>query len=97
MKPWMFATLLFLAPSAVATRGAADESKISLKDAPGRDLVVKNCATCHSLDYVQMNSGFLDAKGWEATVNKMVKALNAPIPVDAIPKIVEYLARNYGK
>jgi len=52
---------------------------------------------CHSLDYIQMNSTFLDRKGWEASVNKMIKVMGAPIRPDDVPLIVDYLNRNYGK
>ena len=34
---------------------------------------------CHSLDYIPMNSVFLDRKGWEASVTKMMKVMGAPI------------------
>ncbi len=34
---------------------------------------------CHSLDYIPMNSLFLDRKGWEGSVNKMIKVMGAPI------------------
>jgi len=44
-----------------------------------------------------MNSVFLDRKGWEASVNKMVKVMGAPIPSQDIPAIVDYLALQYGK
>jgi sulfite dehydrogenase (cytochrome) subunit B len=92
MKPYTIVMLLLLSFSATA-----GETKIYLKDAPGKDVVESNCAACHSLDYILMNSGFLDAKGWEATVKKMVGSLGAPVPAEAIPRIIEYLARNYGK
>jgi hypothetical protein len=44
-----------------------------------------------------MNSPFLDRKGWEAEVNKMVKAYGAPMEPGEVEKIVDYLATNYGK
>ena len=80
----------------LATAAIADESLVQLVDAPGKDLVIANCAICHSLDYVPMNSRFLDRKGWEASVSKMIKVMGAPIgDVDA-KAIVDYLAKNYG-
>ncbi|MDT3706238.1 MAG: hypothetical protein ROZ09_05385 [Thiobacillus sp.] len=86
--------LLVLLP---LTAVAADEGQIRLKEGAGKDLVESNCAVCHSLDYIQMNSPFLDRKGWEATLSKMVNAMGAPIPKEDVPKIVEYLDRYYGK
>ena len=75
----------------------AAESKFKLKQAPGVDKVQVNCAVCHSLDYIQLNSPFLDHKGWDATVNKMIKAFGAPIKAGDTSDIVNYLAKNYGK
>ncbi|MGZ5093745.1 MAG: c-type cytochrome [Burkholderiales bacterium] len=75
----------------------ADESAIRLKDDPKRDIVVRNCLMCHSLDYIPMNSPFLDRKGWEATVTKMIKVMGAPIKPEEVPQIVDYLTRHYGR
>ena len=69
----------------------ADESAVQLKDADGRALVEANCVMCHSLDYIPMNSVFLDRKGWEASVNKMIKVMGAPIPERDVPAVVDYL------
>ena len=75
----------------------ADESSVRLKDDPARDVVARNCVMCHSLDYIPMNSPFLDRKGWEATVTKMIKVMGAPIKSEEVPVILDYLARYYGK
>ena len=75
----------------------ADESRVTLKDGSGKQVVEANCVMCHSLDYIPMNSVFLDRKGWEASVNKMVKVMGAPISDQDAAAIVDYLASNYGK
>jgi mono/diheme cytochrome c family protein len=74
----------------------AQEAKVELKDAPGRDKA-QQCVACHSLDYIQMNSPFLDKAGWTASVNKMINAFGAPIPKEDVDAIASYLAQNYGK
>jgi hypothetical protein len=80
-----------------ATAAAAGEEKVKLIEGPGVEKVRANCVACHSLDYIPLNSPFLDEKGWEAVVTKMSKAFKAPIkPEDATP-IAEYLAKYYGK
>jgi mono/diheme cytochrome c family protein len=76
---------------------AADEDAIELKPGDGHDTVLANCAACHSLDYIQMNSPFLDEKGWTAEVTKMVKSYGAQIAEDDQKIIIKYLATNYGK
>ena len=75
----------------------AGEEQFRLKDAPGKSVVEANCSMCHSLDYIQMNSPFLDRKGWEASVTKMIKAMGAPVAEADVPTIVDYLASQYGK
>jgi mono/diheme cytochrome c family protein len=75
---------------------ATEEQPINLKKAPGVEKVEGNCAACHSLDYIQMNSPFLNAAGWDAEVTKMIKAFGAPID-DADAKVIaDYLKANYG-
>jgi mono/diheme cytochrome c family protein len=74
----------------------AQEPPIDLKNGAGRDVVEDNCATCHSLDYIEMNSPFPDAKLWTAEVDKMIKTYGAPIAPDDAKIIIEYLVANYG-
>jgi len=88
----ILALLLFAAVPALA-----QESQLRLRAGPGRQLVEANCVMCHSLDYIPMNSPFLDRKGWEASVNKMIKVMGAPIAEPDAQKIVDYLAGQYGK
>ena len=90
-------TLIAAAALAIAFGAMAAESKFKLKDAPGVAQVQANCTTCHSLDYIQLNSRFLDRQGWQAEVTKMMKAFGAPVKADDVPAIVDYLAREYGK
>ena len=87
------ALLLLAAP---ATK-YPDENRVQLKDGPNKALVLGRCAACHSQDYIPMNSPFLDRKGWEAEVNKMVKAYGAPMEPEEVAKIVDYLVSSYGK
>jgi mono/diheme cytochrome c family protein len=92
MRMIAIATLAALA----AGTAAADEPTITLKPGPGLDKVQGNCAACHSLVYIQMNSPFLNAAGWTAEVTKMIKAFGAPIGDADAKDIAAYLAQNYG-
>jgi mono/diheme cytochrome c family protein len=82
--------ILFAAPA------AAQEAAIKLAPGPGLDKVRSHCGICHSLDYIQMNSPFLNAAGWNAEVTKMINAMGAPIGPDDAKTITEYLVKNYG-
>ena len=90
MKPIMLALALVAAPA------LAQESKVTLKDGPGREKA-QACVACHSLDYIPMNSRFLDKAGWTASVNKMINVFGAPIAKEDVDAIAAYLAENYGK
>ena len=87
-----------LLPLALLAAGSAlaQESKLTLKDAPGRDKA-QACVACHSVDYIPMNSRFLDKAGWTATTNKMINAYGAQIPKEDVDAIAAYLAAQYGK
>jgi sulfite dehydrogenase (cytochrome) subunit B len=79
-----------------ALSSAAEERPVQLKQAPGLDKVEGNCAGCHSLDYVPMNSPFLSPAGWDAEVAKMINAFGAPIDQADAKAIADYLKSNYG-
>ena len=85
-----------LAVSTSSSVSFADEKPIELKKAPGLDKVEGNCAACHSLDYIQMNSPFMNAATWDAEVTKMIKAFGAPISDADAEAIRAYLKANYG-
>ncbi len=87
-----------LAALALAAGAAhAGEEKVKLKDAPGLDKVRGVCVACHSLDYIPLNSPFLDEKQWRGEVNKMAKVFGAPVKPEDVDPIVAYLAKNYGR
>ena len=79
-----------------ATSARAEEKPVPLKEAPGLQAVEGNCASCHSLDYLRTNSPFLDRKGWQAEVNKMIGVFGASVPPEDSRSIVDYLTGNYG-
>jgi mono/diheme cytochrome c family protein len=91
MKNILVALALLIAQSVLA-----QESKVVLKDGPGKEKT-QACIACHSLDYIPMNSRFLDKAGWVATVNKMINAFGAPIAKEDVDAIAAYLAENYGR
>lgn len=74
---------------------AADESRIVLAEGEGREQVQALCSMCHSVDYIVMNSPFLDASGWEKSVRKMVNVMGAPISDADVAVIVSYLSAHY--
>ncbi len=90
---WGLLAVLALAGGPIC---AADEASVQLAAGDGLDRVKSACAVCHSLDYIVMNSPFLDASGWEKTVTKMINVMGAPITTEDSAIIVRYLATHYG-
>jgi len=74
----------------------AEERPVPLKDAPGRTAVENFCGACHSLDYIRINSPFMNRMTWTAEVNKMINAFGAPIAQNDAAAIIDYLTINYG-
>lgn len=82
--------------SLVAASAHAGELPIKLAGGDAAALVQLRCSTCHSLDYIVMNSPFLARAGWDAEVRKMMKVMGAPIPENELAPIVDYLTQYYG-
>ncbi len=82
--------LLLAAPAALA------DEPVTLKPGPGLDAVQASCATCHTLNYIRMNSVFLTPDVWKAEVTKMRTALGAPIDDDTADIIIKYLSATYA-
>jgi mono/diheme cytochrome c family protein len=96
MRRIAVAAFAVLFPVLLAAPALAQEPAVKLKEAPGLDRVEANCAACHSLDYIQMNSPFPNAALWEAEVTKMIKAYGAPVSGADAAVIADYLKKNYG-
>ena len=92
----MRAITIAIVTALMAGSAAAEEKPVQLKQASGLDKVQANCSACHSLDYIPMNSPFLNAAGWDAEVNKMINAFGAPIDQADANTIADYLKKNYG-
>lgn len=67
-----------------------------LPEAPGYASFEKNCLSCHSARYVQMQPNFSE-KTWLNIVTKMKKNFGAPVPDSAVNGIVQYLVAIKGK
>jgi sulfite dehydrogenase (cytochrome) subunit B len=95
MRAGVFVMIVAFACAGVSAADA-EQKPVVLMPGPGLDKVEGNCGACHSLDYIPMNSPFLDAAGWNAEVTKMIEAFGAPIADADAKAIVDYLTKNYG-
>src|SRR6185295_502280 len=95
-------TPLLLLAAVVAlpfTAGADDAWKLPfektvLKDGAGKEFVAGQCILCHSADYISTQPPLTRGQ-WQATVEKMRAKYGAPVPTNAVPTIVDYLAASY--
>jgi len=88
---------LFVAAALLACRAAlAQDAPVPLKQAPGSDLTAAACNTCHTSNYIVMNSVFLSPAAWAAEVTKMRSAFGAPIDSETAAIISDYLGTNYS-
>jgi hypothetical protein len=92
----MQTSLVGVVSACVVAIASAQEKPIELASGPGREIVEKYCGSCHSLDYITMNSPMLDDKGWTSEVTKMIEAFGARIKPAETRIIVDYLVKNYG-
>ena len=96
----MVATIVFLGLAPASASPISYElppETAAFKPGPNLDVVMKNCTSCHSADYVatQPRGPKFKEEFWRAEVNKMIKVYGAPIADADIAKIVEYLAATY--
>ena len=65
-----------------------------LPDAPGKDVVVQNCAGCHDLNLISTQRK--TPAEWEATVNRMI-ANGVTLDETQFDQVVAYLGKNLAK
>ena len=95
MKPLLRPSLVLLVLTWHSPAGA-DESQLKLRDAPEVMMVRASCSVCHSVDYIEMNSRFMNRATWEAEVRKMIKVMGAQMREEDVAPIVNYLTHEYG-
>jgi len=66
------------------------DDPLDLPDLPGRDAVIANCTACHSPS-TMLQQPQVSREKWESQVTKMIEIYKAPVDVDAIPAIVDYM------
>src|SRR4051794_25002374 len=93
MKKYLVFSLL--ASAAYAGPITLPPEPVGFKEGAGMELVMAQCLTCHSSQYVTIQPVFPRAF-WKASVEKMAAKYGAPIPPEQVAPLVDYLVRNYG-
>ena len=97
---------IVLAAGAVLLAGAAlaqpARIELSLGDTPpeladpASEVVVNNCAACHSLDYITTQPRGKGEQFWRDAVAKMVNVYKAPLSPEDADAVAATLARKFG-
>jgi virginiamycin B lyase len=77
---------------AVFILGTPVAAQITLPDGPGKELVSKNCGTCHAMSRVT-EAGYAP-EGWRNNIHSMMN-VGAKVPAGEIDAMVAYLAKNF--
>src|SRR5258708_6135191 len=101
-RKFLWAVVLLSAASMAFAAGAATplqlksvkvdlpDSDKMFPDGPGSDAINNNCLACHSAGMV-LNQPALSKQAWAAEVNKMINNYKAPVALEDVGQIVEYL------
>jgi competence protein ComEA len=76
----------------VVVFGSIASAQTQLPDAPGRDLMIRVCGTCHEAQ--RSASLRLTREGWQEVIVKMV-GLGAKGSDEELAQVLEYLATNF--
>ncbi len=59
-------------------------------------MVVNNCASCHSLDYLTAQPRGKGAQFWRDSVTKMITVYKAPLSPEEAEQVSAVLAKKFG-
>jgi mono/diheme cytochrome c family protein len=93
MRSPLFLAALALGVPATAARAA---DPVPLKPGPGSEITATVCNSCHTSNYIIMNSTFMPPAVWKAEVAKMRTAFGAPLDEGTQAAITAYLSANYA-
>ena len=86
------ATLTVGAQNTQQTPAAPDDGHPNFPAGAGRELTIKVCSQCHSLDVVAEQQ--LDLDGWKMTVDQMA-GMGAEATEEQLDQIVHYLSKAF--
>lgn len=93
--PIIFAcfSIIILAAGTRAAQGQSSKWADMLPDAPGKEIISKNCQLCHTLERVV--TSHREKAEWEDLVSQMVDR-GCPIDDKDVPAAISYLTASFG-
>ena len=83
---------ILISTGLIAIVAAAASAQTQLPDAPGKDVMIRVCGTCHEAQ--RSASVRLTREGWQDVIAKMV-SLGAKGTDEELAQVLEYLATNF--
>jgi cytochrome c2 len=86
--------LMTAAPLAAQLAPRATRPQVVPPQGPVRQVIFKNCTSCHGIDDYAYNA--LDRAGWDAHLTAKHRGVNAPISVEERAILLDWLVERFG-
>lgn len=81
-------------PVAAQIGGRPTRPQVIPPQGPVRQVIFKNCTSCHGIDDYAYNA--LDRAGWDGHLTAKHRDVNAPIPADERAILLDWLVERFG-
>ena len=88
------APAITVAPLAAQFGGKATRPQVETPKGPVRQVILKNCSSCHGIDDYAYNA--LDRAGWNALIGTKHKNLNVPISDNDRNLLLDWVVAKFG-
>jgi mono/diheme cytochrome c family protein len=88
------AAVMAAAPVAAQFGGKPTRPQVETPKGPVRQVVLKNCSSCHGIDDYAYNA--LDRSGWNALIETKHKGLDVPISDNDRALVLEWVVAKFG-
>lgn len=77
-----------------AQLGRATRPQVVPPQGPARQVIFKNCTSCHGIDDYAYNA--LDRAGWDTHLTNKHRGMDVPLPVAERAILIDWLAERFG-
>ena len=88
------AAMLSVAPVAAQITGKPTRPQVETPKGPVRQVILKNCSSCHGIDDYAYNA--LDRDGWKALIEKKHQNLNVQVSDKDRELLLDWVAAKFG-
>jgi cytochrome c553 len=88
------AAALSVAPVAAQITGKPTRPQVETPKGPVRQVILKNCSSCHGIDDYAYNA--LDRDGWNRLIETKHKGLNVPVSDRDLGLLLDWVSAKFG-